>query len=322
MNHDLENAIHQLTEKISLNDLKKARDQLTFKYRHEDRHGKAKNFMTHNLERLSYLVTRFPATFAVVEEILEKVLSMLPELHIHSLLDLGSGPGTAFFAVLSHFQELKKADLLEQDGELIALGQKIYALQNRKIESLNWLHQSMTELKLSESYDLVTSSYALNELDLNKRHEVIEKAYAQTNKLLILIEPGTKEGFKIIQEARSYLIELGAKLVAPCPHEGLCPIKDPDWCHFSKRVSRTSEHRFLKTAELGYEDEKFSYIVVSKSKCEKNEARILRHPEKHTGHVKFTLCTKNEGIIQKTVSKKEKEIYKRAKKLEWGDSLF
>jgi ribosomal protein RSM22 (predicted rRNA methylase) len=51
------------------------------------------------------------------------------------------------------------------------------------------------------------------------------------------------------------------------------------------------------------------------------DARILRHPLKRSGHVSFTLCTKDQGIIKKTVSRKEGELYKEARDLEWGDSF-
>ena len=80
MNSDLKIAIEKLTEKVSLSDLTKARDALTMKYRNPLRFGKTQNLMTSELERLSYLVTRMPATYAVIEDILEKVKQRLEDL--------------------------------------------------------------------------------------------------------------------------------------------------------------------------------------------------------------------------------------------------
>ena len=77
----------------------------------------------------------------------------------------------------------------------------------------------------------------------------------------------------------------------------------------------------VKDGELGYEDEKFSYIVVSKEKLQNNKiSRILRHPQINTGFVKVKICTEN-GIEEKTISKKMGEIYKKVKKLDAGDII-
>ena len=94
-----------------------------------------------------------------------------------------------------------------------------------------------------------------------------------------------------------------------------------DWCHFAARLARSSTHRQAKGGTLGYEDEKFSYVIMSKNENGFSGARILRHPIKNKGHVSLKLCTQ-EGLCERTISKKDKELYKKARKLEWGDSLF
>jgi ribosomal protein RSM22 (predicted rRNA methylase) len=92
-----------------------------------------------------------------------------------------------------------------------------------------------------------------------------------------------------------------------------------DWCHFSQRIERTSLHRQLKGGELGYEDEKFSYIVADKSCASPTAARIVRHPRKHSGHVQLMLCTTAGHIENRTVTRSSKAAYKQARKAEWGD---
>ena len=78
--------------------------------------------------------------------------------------------------------------------------------------------------------------------------------------------------------------------------------------------------RLVKGATLGYEDEKYSYLLVSKEPIERPESRIVKTPDKHSGHVRFVLCNLR-GLETKVISKKEKEVYKEAKKLDWGDAL-
>lgn len=321
MNDDLRNAIDKLTSNLSLNDLAKARDSLTLKYRDKARHGKSQIFMESALERLSYLVTRFPATYAVILHVLDEVQKRLPGLSIKTLLDLGSGPGTAFFAVHELFETLESAHLIEQDKELIRLGKLLNNSMQTKCVA-QWEEGNISLLSDLKSYDLVTISYALNELESKDQSIAIEKAFAATKNLLLIIEPGTMEGFHIIRRARSQLIDLGSYLVAPCPHALTCPMKENDWCHFSKRISRTSIHRQLKQGFLGHEDEKFSYIAVSKFPTYLPMNRILRHPEKHSGHLSLQLCTTEATIKNQTFSKRDGELYKQARKLDWGDTLL
>ena len=171
-----------------------------------------------------------------------------------------------------------------------------------------------------EKHDLVVISYTLGELPQAAAEAVLNKAWKCAGKFLVVIEPGTRRGFAAINAARSALIANAATILAPCPHHFACPMAAAgDWCHFSQRVERTSQHRQLKGGALGYEDEKFSYLVAAKTAAPSTGARIVRHPGKHSGHVKLVLCTAEGKIENRTVTRSSKEAYKRARKAEWGD---
>jgi ribosomal protein RSM22 (predicted rRNA methylase) len=134
-----------------------------------------------------------------------------------------------------------------------------------------------------------------------------------------MIEPGTPATFANVLRARDLLIGVGAQIVAPCPHHNVCPLAARnDWCHFAVRLERSAHHRRLKGGDLGYEDEKFSYLIASKIPMQRPEARIVRHPLKHSGHVKLTLCTPAD-LQQVTIAKSQKLLYRAARKAEWGD---
>lgn len=107
-------------------------------------------------------------------------------------------------------------------------------------------------------------------------------------------------------------------MIAPCPHMEKCPMKGSDWCHFSIRLDRSQEHRQLKGAKLGFEDEKYSYVAFGKGKYALARGRILRHPQKRSGHVTFKVCA-TDGLIEETISRKQGALYKRARKANWGD---
>jgi ribosomal protein RSM22 (predicted rRNA methylase) len=117
---------------------------------------------------------------------------------------------------------------------------------------------------------------------------------------------------------RDDLIALGGHVIAPCPHQDACPIPPNDWCHFAQRFARSSLHRCIKIGTLGYEDEKFFYIIASKHLSKPVNARVIRHPLRHSSHTRLRLCT-GDGLQTITVSRSDNEHWQRARKIEWGD---
>ena len=91
-----------------------------------------------------------------------------------------------------------------------------------------------------------------------------------------------------------------------------------DWCHFASRVERTSLHRRMKGAELGYEDEKFSYVLATRAAVAAPEGRIIRHPRQKAGYVQLELCT-TTGLTTKNVPKSAGLLHREARKARWGD---
>ena len=160
----------------------------------------------------------------------------------------------------------------------------------------------------------------INELPKETRQKAVEKLWKATNKLLVIIEPGTPAGFANILEIRKNILDAGGYILAPCCCLGECPISKDDWCAFYARIARSSAHRQAKKGELGYEDEKFSYIAFSKIPVENKGERILRHPQINSGYVKVKVCGA-DGIQEKTYSKKDKDIYKKVRKMDAGQKI-
>jgi ribosomal protein RSM22 (predicted rRNA methylase) len=257
----------------------------------------------------------------VLARILRECKIRIPDLRVESMLDLGAGPGTALWASTLQFSELTRATLVEDAPEWIVLGKQMAeSSEAPALHTADWRQQSFTAELPAGTFDLVTISYALNELRPAEVAEVLQAAWERTAKVLVIAEPGTPTGFELIREVRRELIASGAFVAAPCPHALACPMRDGNWCHFAERVQRTSEHRVAKNAELGYEDEKHSYVVFARDPVRLPSARILRHPRKRSGHVELELCTE-KGLIRETVSRKQGEDYKRARRAEWGDEF-
>jgi len=319
---NLKNAIEALLTDVHTKDIVEARKVLSERYRNPDSLQKKRlQRMTTHEERFAYLIARFPATFGVIQRIFTELDKRMPASGIQSLLDLGAGPGPVMWAASEFLTSLQSIHLVEQDNDLILLGKKLAAHSNAEVvRSAVWQNGDMTSLNITEPYDLIVLSYSIGELKQEEMKALIERMWQKASIGLIVIEPGTPLAFQRVKEIRSELLRLGGHLLAPCPHEKACPMEGSNWCHFSQRIERSSFHRQVKEGSLGYEDEKFSYLIAVKQAHSTPERRILRHPGKHSGHRTLSLCTK-EGLSDVIISKKTPELYKLTRKLEWGDAF-
>lgn len=302
----LQEKITSLLKEHSSARLKEARKAVTTRYQAQ----KDRTFQTQD-ERLSYLATRLPAIYAVASWVLEKITPYAASLTSH--LDLGTGPGTIFFAVQAHLPSIQHHVLLERDPALIHLGQQLTSPDSKP----TWQVQDLTHAPAFVPADLVTMSYVLNELkDISL---LILKAWEATKHFLVLIEPGTPYGFAKIKSAREMLLREGAFILAPCTHLNACPMTEKDWCHFKSNVQRTSFHQRIKQTSKGFEEEKFSYLIASKQPHPSAQSCIIRKPIKGSGHIILDLCEEN-GLKRHIISKKNASHYHEARQAIWGDS--
>jgi len=296
----------------------RAVEEMSSRYRAREKEAGA--FIGTPLHRAAYVVTRLPATYAAVASVLGEIRQRMPTFEPASLLDLGAGPGTATWAAAALFPSLQRATLIEQDAEFIATGrQMVKSAGADPIARMEWVRGDLRKPEL-EPHDLVVISYALGELSERDATALVNKALASA-RVLAVIEPGTPRGCGVAHLARAVMLAAKAHIVAPCSHEGPCPMlaRKDDWCHFAQRLERTSLHRHLKSGELGYEDEKFSYMVAAREDVSRAHARGIRHPLIGKGHIKLDLCTP-AGIVSETVTRSDKEKFKQARRAKWGDA--
>jgi ribosomal protein RSM22 (predicted rRNA methylase) len=306
-----------LLRKYKQTSLTKAFERISERYRNETGF-----FLQTEEERWAYLFTRLPGTFAVALKVFEEIKSRCPDLAPKSLLDVGAGPGTGMWAAAEVFGTyLEECTLIEQDSEFLSIGKQL-ALHSSfpAVQNASWNLSDMTGSLNVKPHDITILSYSIGEVEGSCWKDLLSNLWNATQKAIVIVEPGTPRGYKRMMKIRDHLLELGGFIWAPCPHHLTCPIQEGDWCHFYARVQRSSFHRKLKSADLGYEDEKFSYLVVGKEPCATYRSRIIRHPMKRTGHVEMTLC-QNEGIKKEIFSKRDKEKYRGIKKLNWGDVI-
>ena len=311
---ELKENINKLLKENQINKVLEEAKIISDRYRNNRDLGK--KLLTKETEAVSYAISRMPATYAAVSAVLEQTLENYNE-DIKNALDIGAGTGAAAWAI-NEKTAVNDIKCLEREECMISIGKKL--MENTNLMDIKWDKFDILEDDIKETADLVITSYMINELPKEERNRAIKKIWDSTDKLLIIIEPGTPAGFENILEIRKELLNDGGYIVAPCCCIGKCPISKDDWCAFYTRISRSSIHRQAKNGVLGYEDEKFSYIVFSKIQVKNNGERILRHPQINSGYVKVKVCTAN-GIEEKIYSKKDKEIYKKVRKMGAGQKI-
>jgi ribosomal protein RSM22 (predicted rRNA methylase) len=265
----------------------------------------------------AYLAARLPATYAVNAAVIKELQRLAPDFAPTRLLELGAGPGTATLAAVASFTSLEKLVLVELEQSMIQVGKTLFAAGNSAQQQARWLAQSLPAIP-SQPTDLVLMSYVINELGPARRQALYTNLKQLAPEVIVAIEPGTPEGSAHLLDMRQFFLDNGWQIWAPCPHAQACPLQAPDWCHFAQRLERSSLQRYLKQGSQNFEDEKFAYLILSRSAVPQPiQARILRHPQLRKGHLELNLCTP-EGNQKLTVSKSE-DSYRKARKASWGE---
>ena len=272
-------------------------------------------------DALAYALARMPATYAAVTASLNALREIRPDFAPQSLLDVGAGPGTATWAAAEAWPSLKRFTLLDANGALRELALDLGRGSTRLRDMDYHHHEAGTALAGAEAADLVVASYLIGEMDDAARENLAARMWAKTRDTLLVVEPGTPAGAARIIALRQQLIGLGAHVAAPCPHNGPCPLQPPDWCHFTQRLQRSQAHKQIKGADLPFEDEKFSYVALTRAPVTSRPARVLAQPIVSKVEVTAKLCT-SEGLEMARVPRRVKADYARARRWRWGDAVM
>jgi len=265
-------------------------------------------------ERVAYAAMRLPATYAAVSVALSELDRVCAMSDFKRCLDVGAGPGTASLCAHALLPDAAFVQL-ERDAGWSALAQKLSDAVGLKAS------RSVTDAGAAsaDAHDLVIGAYVLNEVPEHKLDASVRALWAATSSALVIVEPGTPLGFGVVRRVREICLELGGHAAAPCTHNAPCPMTRDDWCHRAVRVERSALHRALKFAELGFEDEKFSYVAMTReAPLRAAPSRIVRKPMRGKGHLHLDLCSQ-DGLARTTIARSDGALYKAARDAEWGE---
>ena len=239
----LQGGIDGLVRRVDSRELERAARSLSERYRAGG--AAASRAARSEAEIAAYLATRAPATYAAVEDVCRRIRLARPDWQPRSLLDLGAGPGIAAWAAAKTWPSLEAITLVEAEPAMASAGRAL-AERGGDAAARGAAGSSGTlRTRLAEA-ELVIASYLLGELDPADLATFVERAWSCATDTLVVVEPGTTAGYERILAARARVVDAGGTVLAPCPHDGPCPLPAGDWCHFSVRLPRTRLHRTAK----------------------------------------------------------------------------
>jgi ribosomal protein RSM22 (predicted rRNA methylase) len=318
----LEAAIREILKTTPAAQWKREAHALSRRYR-GSRETLPRSFARGDEQAIAYLAQIFPATFAQLYGAMAATKAQAPNWSPQSLLDIGSGPGTALCAAVEHWPALTKLEAWEREPAFIKLAEKIARAGLQQVGRETQWQQIDLRLQLprqQHQYDLIIIGHVLNELNASDQRRVVAWAWEHCAGVLLIVEPGTAAAFLALKNLREQLLALGAKTLAPCPHDKPCPLIN-DWCHFPQRLQRPQFQRRAKAATSPWEECKFSYAAMARfAPARAPWARIIRETQVTKAYAEAQLCAA-EGILRQRENKKDREAFKRAKKLLWGATI-
>ncbi|KAJ2058297.1 37S ribosomal protein S22 [Coemansia sp. S146] len=224
-------------------------------------------------ETAAYLAACTPGTFGAIYNILAELSQRIPDFTPRKVLDFGSGPGTALWAIQEVWptQGVEKYQGIDVSEDMLLCAESIIAdipvseegHRVRDIKFTRYLPPSPSDPK--ERHDLVVSAFALSELPSDSmRKTTVETLWGHTADTLVLVDRGTPDSARMISEARDQILAFGECFtVAPLPNDLPDPtVFTPAWIHFSQRTQRPGFTMLTKHSKSNVEDLRYSYTIL------------------------------------------------------------
>lgn len=290
-----------------------------------------------------YMAARLAGGYSAVRRALNEIKKRDASFAPESLLDFGSGLGTVVWASHSCWPDsLKEMVCVDSSGPMNTLADRLLRGDDEKEEPhiKHVYFRQFLPVSPKVQFDLVVAAFTLSEIPNAKdREDTVFTLWRKTNRYLVLVENGTKEGHQILMEARHTLLNKEettvvdtrpASMFAPCPHELMCPKlarKPTVPCNFQQRYQSLPS-----PGHNEHQTEKFSYVILARGDTSGPErpegggvdwARLIAPVLPRTRHVHCRLCC-SDGQLQHlvvTARKHSRDMYRCARSSDWGDQI-
>ncbi|TFY71841.1 hypothetical protein EVG20_g1169 [Dentipellis fragilis] len=246
------------------------------------------------------LPAHYSAIYAVIDHVKQRLgLSW----NVQTVLDWGAGTGSGLWAVSNVLRErvareqtsneearlaestISNYVAIERREGLAVIGKRLIEGADLGNLTVSWRKSHTTDLDsttVEGASTLALSAFHITAIPTPvQRKALVKEMWESGADVIIIMDHNTPAGFGNIVEAREYLLKLGRKeaqdqgndlqaegayVVAPCPHDGACPIYHSDArnvvCGFSQRLQRPAFVRKTKHSGRGHEDIGYSYVVI------------------------------------------------------------
>ncbi|OZJ05779.1 hypothetical protein BZG36_01299 [Bifiguratus adelaidae] len=270
-------------------------------------------------EAVAYIAGVMPSTYGALYNVFMEVSKRVPTFQPKTVLDFGTGPGTALWALRDAFGgSVERFTGVDISDDVLRNAELLLTNTDSKMPQVVFRRHVQNDENAAKS-DLVVIAFSLGDLPTESaRKDTLDTLWRQTNDTMILIERGTPVGFRHIAKARQYLLDQAKERKEPI--HIVAPMK-------------------TKHSKSNEEDSKYSYVVLRRgtppqgqeardAPAEEDELirkayhwpRIVAPPLKRSKHVIMDVCTP-KGTFERTTAPKSqgKEIYRDARKAMWGD---
>lgn len=279
---------------------------------------------------LCYLVGRFPYEYGVLRNVFREIRIIDPLFEPQTCLDFGSGIGSVWWVMKdfyeSSFKEYLSVDIQKPMRDLaraLAAGGELHG----RLSFETYAQRAKLPSSVNTKYDVAISAFSLLELpNQRERLATLETLWNKTQRHLIIIENGNRTGFKLVNEARKFILEMPnnanqmrSYVLAPCTHNLPCQRIHAEMsnlpCSFPVKFSSMFNNSDVSRAT-------YSYVILSKVRPKAEPAaRVIEQILPRTKHVVCRLCTSKGQVVEKIFTKRkhDKEVYTAARRAEWGD---
>ena len=121
-------------------------------------------------EHVAYTICRMPATFAAVTQALSRLKQVAPSFAPATVLDVGSGPGTAALGAMLAFPTLREGVGIERSQDFFTISKLLFALVPGPGASFRSMKKDCeVDDPPSGTFDLMTMTYVAGELSEEAR---------------------------------------------------------------------------------------------------------------------------------------------------------
>jgi ribosomal protein RSM22 (predicted rRNA methylase) len=160
-----------------------------------------------SMTNLAYM----PVFYAPLHNIFNQLRNKNADFKPSSVLDFGSGPGTAILAA-KEFYDIKSAVAIDSSQQQLDLCSRFMALKENADIAFETKLSEKEKWSTPGQFDLVVSSFVLTELaNDTARKSVVEELWRKTSDVLVLVDRGTPFASRLIQAARQQILDLAKR---------------------------------------------------------------------------------------------------------------